>query len=169
MTSSHFGLTSVSRKLAFTGMLLALLAGMLSLAQDDTPITISDGSLTINSAVAWANYTSPDANTKVHPQPGKAVTKVAITMPGHNQVINFSTEKCTVAVRYASTDITFTTGGNGRGLRLNTNFSAFNTSGNIMTHQNANSKISHVVVTKGTQNVFDFTASGGTNIVISYR
>jgi len=152
--------------------LLALLAALCCLwAQDDSPIIISDGSLTIQAAVPWATFTSPDANTKAHPNAGKSVTKVAITMPGHNQTITFSGQKCTVAVRYAATDLTVTTGNNGKGLRVLTDFNSFQpgATANHLAHKNANAKISHVTVTQGTRTVFDNAASGGTRIVISYQ
>jgi hypothetical protein len=151
-------------------LLLALLAGSLIQAQDDAPITISDGSLKIESAVPWANFSNPDGRTKVHPHTGKAVTQVAIAMPGHNQVLAFSGQKCTVTVTYAKTDVVVTTGNNGRGVRINTDFSSFrNSSANVLEHNTRTAKISRVVVARGNQNIFDNTASGGTKIVISYK
>ena len=184
MTSSHFNFRRGEsgaalrraeerrdRAWAVALALLALASGFGLWAQNDSPITIMDGSLTIESAVPWARFSSPDAGTRVHPEGTKAVTKVAITMPGHNQTVTFSGQKCTVAVRYASTDITFTTGNNGRGLRMATDFSSFQpgATANHLEHRNRNAKISRVTVTQGSRVVFDNAASGGTKIVISYQ
>jgi hypothetical protein len=137
----------------------------------DTPIIIADGSLTIESAVPWASYSSSGSNTKVHPHTGKSAAKVAIVIPGKNRTVTFSGQKCTVAVRYASTDITVTTGDNGKGLQVITDFGSFHAGATPrhLAHNDATSKISHVTVTQGNRIAFDASASGGTTITISYQ
>jgi hypothetical protein len=157
--------------LAALALLLTVMFGARVWAQDDAPVIISDGSLTFQSAVKWSNYSSPDANTKVHPDSGRTVTRVAITMPGHNQTIPFSNQKCTVTVTYNSQDFVFTTGGNGKGLRVTGPLDSLQrgASDNQLVHRITNRKISRVVVAQGNQTVFDNTATGGTQIVISYR
>jgi hypothetical protein len=150
------------------GITLALM--ICSWAQSgDTPIVILDGSLTMESAVPWNQFTGT-GDLRSHPHAGKAVTKVTITMPGTNQTVTFNNEQCTVDVTYASTDIKVTTGNNGRGLRI-TPFSAFQNGDtpNRLAHKNQNAKISHVTVTKAGVTAFDSAASGGTKIVISYQ
>ena len=56
-----------------------------------------------------------------------------------------------MAVRYASTDITVTTGNNGQGLQVITDFGSFHAGAtpNHLAHNNPNAKISHVTVTAG--------------------
>ena len=137
----------------------------------DTPIIIADGSLTIESAVPWASYGGSGSNTKVHPDTGKSAAKVAIVMPGNNRTVTFSGQKCTVAVRYASTDITVTTADNGTGLQVITDFGSFHSgaTANHLAHNNTTLKISHVTVTQGNQIVFNRNASGGTTITIHYQ
>ena len=137
----------------------------------DTPITIADGSLTIESAVPWASYTGSGSNTKGHPHTGKSASKVEISMPDKNKTVTFSGERCTVAVRYASTDITVTTGNNGQGLQVATDFGSFHpgATSNHLAHNNTTAKISRVTVTQGNQVVFNGTASGGTTVTIHYQ
>jgi hypothetical protein len=96
---------------------------------------------------------------------------VVIAMPGNNQTVTFSGQKCTVAVRYASTDITVTTGNNGRGLQVITDFGSFHAGATPrhLAHSDATSKISHVTVTQGNRTAFDSSASGGATITISYQ
>jgi YbbR domain-containing protein len=138
---------------------------------DDTPIIIADGSLTIESAVPWASYSGSGPNTKVHPHTGKSAAEVEIHIPDKDKTVTFSGEKCTVAVRYASTDITVTTGDNGKGLQVITDFSSFHDGAtpNHLAHKDASSKISHVTVKQGDQTKFDSGASGGTTVTIHYQ
>lgn len=153
-------------------LLLAAIAGACILAQDnDSPIIISDGSLTLQSAVPWTRFANSNATTRAHPDTARSVTRVAITMPGHNQTINFNNQQCTVAIHYAATNLTVATGNNGKGLRVTTDFTAFQrgSTDNHLVHKVTNAKISHVTVTQGTQTVFNNDASGGTKIVISYQ
>jgi hypothetical protein len=76
-----------------------------------------------------------------------------------------------VAVRYASTDITVTTGDDGKGLRVLTDFGSFHAGATTshLAHNNANAKISRVTVTRGNQIAFDSAASGGTTVTIGYQ
>jgi hypothetical protein len=162
-----------SRTVVFVTLLTAAIGGCVHLwaQRSDTPIIIADGSLTIESrGVAWANWTNSGSNTKIHPNAGKSVSSVEIAMPGNNRTVACSGRTCTVTVRYASTDITVTTGNNGQGLRLTTDFTSFHNgaTGNHLAHNNTTSKISHVVVTGGNP-PFDATASGGTTITIHYQ
>jgi hypothetical protein len=138
---------------------------------NDTPITISDGSLTIESAVPWTGYTGSGSNTKVHPHTWKSVTEVVIGTPGKNQTVAFSSEKCTVVVRYSSTDITVTTEDDGKGLKVITNFSSFHDGAtpNHLAHNDGSSKISHVTVTHGNPMAFDICAPGSTTVTIHFE
>ena len=174
MISTHFTFNLRSRTVVFVALLVAAISGCVHLwaAAADTPIIIADGSLTIESrGVPWDSYSNSGGNTKVHPHTGKSVPQVVIAMPGNNQTVTFSGQKCTVAVRYASTDITVTTGDNGQGLRVMTDFGSFHAGATPrhLAHNNANAKISHVTVTQGNQTAFDSAASGGTTITISYQ
>jgi hypothetical protein len=140
----------------------------------DTPIIIADGSLTIESqGVPWANYSGSGQNPRVHPHTGKSVPQVVIDMPGNpNRAVPITPgQKCTVVVRYASTVITVTTGNNGRGLQVGTDFGSFRAGAtpNHLAHNNPNAKISHVTVTEGNQTKFDSPASGGTTVTIHYQ
>jgi len=135
----------------------------------DTPIVILDGSLTMQSAVPWNQFTGT-GDLRAHPHTTKSVASVTITMPGKNQVVTFTGQQCSVDITYASTHIKFTTGNNGKGLRM-TPFSAFlpGATPNHLAHKNQTAKIEHVTVTKGGVQAFDAAAAGGTRIVISYR
>jgi hypothetical protein len=162
------------RALLAISVLIALLSGgaFFVVAQPgDTPIVISDGSLTIDATVPWNGFRDVDATTKSHPQNGRSVTKVVVTTGGNTQTFNFSGQKCTVAVRYAATDIEVSTDNNGKALRIKTDYGSFRpgASSNLLAHTNTNAKISSVKVTRGTQTVFTATPSGGTKISISYQ
>jgi hypothetical protein len=172
MTASHFNFTSgaVFRLLIFFLLTAAVIGTVWLQAQDnDSPITISDGSLTVEAAVPWSAFRSLGARSKAHPDAARSVRQVAITMPGNNQTITFSGEKCIVAIRYAFTDFNVTTGSDGKGLQVATNFEDFSINNRQLVHKTTTGKISHVTVTKGTETVFNADASGGTRIVISYR
>ena len=148
---------------------LLLVAGVLSWAQGgDTPIIILDGSLTMQSAVPWNQYTG-SGDVRTHPHAGKSVTKVTVTANGATQTIAFSNQQCIVNVTYASQNIRVATGANGKGLSVSP-FSAFNNrTSTIIAHKNQNSKISHVTVMKAGARAFDANASGGTKITINYE
>ena len=163
------------QRLRLAGTVAALLTAAFALcvfgwAQGgDTPIVISDGSLNIQSAVPWNQYTGP-GDIKSHPHTAKSITKVAFTVGGNGQTITFAGESCTVDITYAGAHIVFNTGTNGKGLMMRP-FSAFHqgSNANLLAHNNATAKISHVTIIKGNQQVFDSDASGGTRITLSYQ
>ena len=175
MIPTHFHFTRKQRGLmaVLVALLTIAIGGCVHIwaAGADTPIIIADGSLTIESAVPWASYSGSGQNPRVHPNAGKSVTQVVIAMPGNNRTVTFSGQKCTVAVRYASTDITVTTANNGTGLQVITDFGSFHSgaTANHLAHNNTTLKISHVTVTQGNQIVFNRNASGGTTITIHYQ
>lgn len=153
-------------------LLTLFLGGAFFLFSQDSPIVISDGSLTIDATVPWSTFGNVDATTKSHPQSGRSVTKVLVTVGGVTQpLFTFSGQKCTVTVRYAATDVVVFTGNNGKGLQVKTDFGSFRpgASANLLTHTNSNAKISSVTVTRGTQTLFNAKPSGGTKISISYQ
>ena len=113
MLPTHFTFNLRSLTVVFVALLVA---AIMCAQRNDAPIIIADGSLTIESAVPWASYGGSGQNPRVHPNTGKSVTQVVIAMPGNSRTVTFSGQKCTVAVRYASTDITVTTGNDGKGL-----------------------------------------------------
>ena len=159
--------------IAIPSLLAVLLGGavFLSAQGSDTPIIISDGSLTIDATVAWSGFRNPNATIRTHPHTTKSVTRVVVTAGGNTQTFDFSGQKCTVAVRYAATDILVSTDNSGKALQVQTDFGSFRpgASANILAHTNPNSKISSVTVTRGAQTLFTATPSGGTRIAISYQ
>ena len=148
---------------------LALLTVFLRAQPGDTPIIISDGSLTINSAVPWGQYTGT-GDIRNHPHTTKSVTSVEVTMNGNSQTVTFHNEPCNVDVTYASMHIVVATGNAGRGLRISP-FGVFRKGAddNTMAHQNQAAKISHVTITKAGTRVLDADAAGGTQIKIHYQ
>ena len=136
----------------------------------DTPIVVADGSLTLDSAIPWADYTG-NGHAKTHPHKGKLMTQVAITMAGKSQTLTLSGKSCAVAVKYASTDIIIATGDDGKSLVVKTDFSSFQPGANPnqLTCKLADSKISRVTITDNHHPAFDASASGGTRLVISYQ
>ena len=175
MIPTHFTFNLRSRTVVFVALLAAAIGGcvhMWAQGNNDTPIIIADGSLTMESrGVPWAGYGGSGQDPRVHPHTTKSVTQVVIAMPGNNRTVTFSGQKCTVAVRYASTDITVATGDNGQGLRIMTDFGSFHAGAtpSHLAHNNANAKISRVTVTRGNQIAFDSAASGGTTVTIGYQ
>jgi hypothetical protein len=162
-------------KLRPAGLILALLiaicaAGIVSWAWADTPIVIADGSLTLNSAVPWNQYTGT-GDIKSHPHTGKTVASVVVTVAGTDQpLVTFKKQACTVDITYAGEHITFSTGTNGKGLIMRP-FSHF-LSGSQPTdivHVNPNDHISHVKVIKGTAIAFESDVTGNTKITIHYQ
>jgi hypothetical protein len=135
----------------------------------DTPIVISDGSLNIQSAVPWSQFTGT-GDIKSHPHSTKSVTSIAFTVGGQNQTIAFAGESCNLDITYAGGHIVFNTGTDGKGLMMRP-FSAFHPgrNANLLVHNNATAKISHVTIVKGNQQVFDSDAAGGTRITIHYQ
>jgi hypothetical protein len=155
------------------GIVLTLVsaAGVIGWAQGgDTPIVISDGSLTMQSAVPWTQFTG-SGDRKSHPNAAGAITNVVVTIAGKDQTIACSGQPCTVDVMYAGTDIQVASGAGGKGLSVSP-FSAFQAgnTANLLAHKNQTAKISHVTVTKSGAKVLDSAASGGgTKVVIGYR
>jgi len=151
-------------------LMAALGVCVLTWAQSgDTPIVISDGSLTIESAVPWSQFAGT-GDIKTHPHGTKSVASVVIEIPGNNHTETFSGESCTVDITYASAHIVINTGTDGKGLMMRP-FSAFRAGDgpNRLVHRNGNAKISHVTVLKGSNRVFNSDASGGTKITIHYQ
>jgi len=163
------------QKLRLAATVAALLAAAFALCVfgwaegGDTPIVISDGSLNMQSTVPWSQYTGA-GDIKSHPHATKSVTSIAFTVGGRNQTIPFAGESCNVDITYAGGHIVFNTGTNGKGLTMRP-FSAFHQgqNGNVLAHNNAGAKIAHITIVKGSQQVFDSDASGGTRITIHYQ
>lgn len=135
----------------------------------DTPIVILDGSLTIESAVPWNQFTG-NGDQRAHPDTNGQVTSVVATVDGTDHTVTFNNEQCTVDVAYAGTDIKVATGPNGRGLSFSP-FSAFErgAAAGVMVHRDQNALISHVTVAKTGAPAFDSAAAGGTRVVIHYQ
>jgi len=162
-------------KLRLAGTVAALLAAAFALsvfgwaAGGDTPIVIADGSLNIQSAVPWSQYTGT-GDIKSHPHTAKSVTSIAFTVGGKSQTIKFAGESCKVEFVYAGDHIVLGTGADGKGITMQP-FSVFGPghNANFLAHKNAHAKISHVTITKGNQQVFDSDAVSGTKITIHYQ
>jgi hypothetical protein len=153
------------------GNILALLAAaaIIGWASGDTPIVILDGSLTMQSAVPWRQF-SGKGDQRAHPNRTGAISKVVVTVKGADHTITFNNQECTVDVTYASMHIMVTSGPHGKGLQVSP-FSAFTNGStpNILVHKNRNAKIAHVVVMRAGVKEFDSDASGGTKVVISFQ
>jgi hypothetical protein len=156
----------------FTVTLLSLWIAALTWAQgSDTPIIISDGSLTMESVgVPWSSYTG-SGGTRRHPHTTKRVTSVELTVNGKSQTIAFAGERCRVTAQYGGTAINLATGGDGRALQVATNFGSFHSgaTANHLAHADDHNKIGAITVRKGNQTVFTGTGNGGTRIVIHYQ
>lgn len=154
---------------ALTLTLAAIFIAGITWAQSDTPIIISDGSMNMRSQTPWAQFGS-GASSRRHPNPNKTVTAVDLTINGNQQTISFSGQKATVTVAYGSTTVTVTTGNDGKGLQVDTDFSQFRANGvNVLAHVNQTGRIGAVTVSRGTTSVFSGTGSGGTSITIHYQ
>lgn len=150
---------------------LLWIAGLTWGQGSDTPIIISDGSLTMESrGVPWSRFAAADG-TRRHPNANKAVTSVEVTTNGSTQTITFNDEACAVTVRYGATNILVATGDNGRGLHVSTDFGSFHrgASDNHLAHNDPGNHISAVTVRKGNQTVFSSNPNGGTQIVVHYQ
>jgi hypothetical protein len=148
-----------------------LLAGLTWAQGSDTPIIISDGSLTMESrGVVWSQYTAA-GGTRRHPHTAKTVTSVELTVNGRSQTISFANQQCTVTALYSGTTITVATGGNGKALQVSTDFSKFHSgaTANHMAHNDEHNTIGAITIRKGSQTVFTGTGNGGTRIVIHYQ
>ncbi len=137
----------------------------------ETPIIITDGSLTMESAVPWTDFTGSDSeHTLTHPHGDKSVRQVSVTISGQNQIVPVDGQKCHVAVQYGPTAVTVTTGPDGKGLDVSTDFASFQRDQpNLMAHKDKGHKISHVTVSSGDKKRVDQSAAGGTRIEIAYH
>ena len=147
------------------------IAGLTWAQASDTPIIISDGSLTMESrGVAWSRFAGA-GGTRRHPNGNKAVTSVEVTTNGSTQTISFNNELCSVTVRYGATNIVVATENNGRSLHVSTDFGSFHrgASDNHLAHNDAGNHISAVTVRKGNQTVLSSNPNGGTQVVIHYQ
>jgi hypothetical protein len=151
---------------------LLLIAGLTWAQGSDTPIIIADGSLTMESTgVPWSSYTTA-GNTKRHPNAGKTVRSVDLTVNGNTQTIAFTGQQCTVTAVYGNTTITVSTDGTGKALSVTTDFAGSfhaGASGNQLAHNNANGQMGAITVKKGTQSAFSGTGNGHSRIVIHYQ
>ncbi|MBZ5727481.1 MAG: hypothetical protein LAP87_21100 [Acidobacteriia bacterium] len=136
----------------------------------ETPIIIHDGSLTLESAVPWKDFTG-SGHSKVHPHTHKQVRQVSIDVAGQSQTVTVEGKKCAVAVQYGPSAVTVTTGPDGKGLHVETDFASFQDGAtpNLLAHKETDHKISHVKVACGNETPVDQNVSGGTRIEISYR
>jgi hypothetical protein len=155
-----------------TGIVLALLAvtGVIGWASGDTPIVILDGSLTMQSAVPWKEFTG-SGDQKNHPNATGAITNVVVTIGGKNQTIACNGQRCAVDVMYAGTDIQVASGPDGKGLTVSP-MSAFQdgSTPDTVVHKNRNAHITHVTVSMSGVKLIDSAASGaGTKIVINFQ
>jgi hypothetical protein len=162
----------MKRQIGFAaGIVLALLsaAGVIGWASGDTPIVILDGSLTIQSAVPWKEFTG-SGDQRSHPNGAGAITNVVVTIGGKNQTIACNGQRCTVDVMYAGTQIEVASGADGKGMTVSP-FSAFQdgSTPDVLQHKNQHAKISHVTVSMSGVKLIDSAASGGTKVVISYQ
>jgi hypothetical protein len=134
----------------------------------DSPIIISDGSLTIHSAASWSQYTG-DGDVIHHPDADKSVSSVDTIINGQSQTLTFNKESCTVEVTYGSDHIIFSAVP-GQGLSMRP-FGVFRpgADANTLTHNNPNAGISHVTIGKGLASAVDADASGHTTITIHYE
>ena len=155
---------------ALTLAVAALLAAVVAWAQADTPIIITDGSLNLRSETPWAQYSSGN-RTRRHPHGNKAVTSVDLVVNGNRQTFSFSNQKCTVTIVYGTPSVSVSSGNNGRGMQVDTDFAQFRpgANANLMAHVDASKKISTITVMKGSQTVFNGTGNGGTSITIHYQ
>lgn len=137
----------------------------------DSPIIISDGSLTMESrGIAWSRFTG-SGGTRRHPNANKAVTSVDVTTNGSTQTINFNNQPCAVTVRYGATNILVETDNNGRALSVSTDFTAFHrgASDNHLAHNDTTNHITAVTVRRSSQTVLTANPNGGTQVVIHYQ
>jgi hypothetical protein len=153
------------------GVVLALLslAGVSGWASGDTPIVILDGSLTIQSAVPWKEFTG-SGDLRSHPNTAGSITNVVLTIAGKNQTIACNGQRCSIAVTYAGGNIVVESGADGKGLSVSP-MSVFGQGAddNTLAHKNQKAKITHVSVSMSGVKLIDQAAAGGTKVVISYQ
>jgi hypothetical protein len=160
------------QRIGMVMVVLALLsaAGVIAWAQGgDTPIVILDGSLSMQSAVPWSQFTGT-GDQRFHPNKDGSIAKVVVTVNGKNQSIACNQQSCTVDILYAGTDILLASGVDGKGLMVSP-FSAFDNGAtpDMLVHKNQKAKISHVTVSMSGVKLIDLATTGGTKVTISYR
>lgn len=141
-------------------------------AQDrDTPIIITDGSLKMRSAVRWAEFAAETSRRRRHPNAGRRVARVDVTLAGGSTSVLFTGQQCEVRVTYKGMDIVVTSNPSGRNLKIETDWDAFKSGAteNDLEHSDASSHISRVVVKRNGNVVADASPNGGTTVTISYR
>jgi hypothetical protein len=163
-------------KLRQAGLILALLAGfggacLLTWAQPgDTPIIISDGSLTITSTgVRWDQFTGT-GDEKSHPHNNKSITSVVATIDGKDNPVTYSGEAAMVDITYGGGHITFGTASSGRGMTMRP-FGQFHAGARptVIVHNNPNAHITHVRIMKGGAVGFEGDATKGTTVTIHFQ
>lgn len=139
-------------------------------AQGDTPITVSNGSLHIESAVPWAQFQT-QGSVRIHPHTNKSVPKIELTMGTNTQTFAIGGQKCQVQVKYGSTTLRIGTGANGKGLTVDTDFTSFRprSDGTHLDHVNSAQTISSIAVTKAGKSIFQGSPSGAVTLVIHYQ
>jgi hypothetical protein len=150
-------------------VLTLLVAGVTGWASGDTPIVILDGSLSIQSAVPWNQFTGT-GDQRYHPNTSGSITRVVVTVNGKNQTIACNNQSCAVDVTYAGTDIIVASGADGKGLMVMP-FSAFDNGStpDVLVHKNQKAKISHVSVSMSGVKLIDIATTSGTKVTISYQ
>jgi len=162
----------IAAALAAPLALAAAGCGTLRAFSRDTPITIGDGSLKIESAVPWGQFASEGNRGRVHPERGKSLTSVEVRLAGdRNSTIRYNKQRCEVTVVYADTDIVFTTNPTGHNLKINSDWGRFRPGNRdtLLEHVNDSSKISRVVVKRDGTTVVDERPNGGTTVVLHYE
>lgn len=137
----------------------------------DAPIIITDGSLKMRSAVRWAEFTAETGRRRRHPNVGRRVARVDVTLTGGSTSVLFTGQQCEVRVTYKGMDIVVTSNPSGRNLKIETDWDAFKSGAtdNDLEHSDASSHISRVVVKRNGNVVADASPNGGTTVTISYR
>jgi hypothetical protein len=151
---------------------LSLLAGVRFTlrAQGDSPIIISNGSLHIESAVPWSQFTG-QGNTKAQPDANRSVPSIDLTLGSDARTLSIAGQSCQVQVQYGSTTLTVATGANGKGLSVTTDFSSFRarSDGVHLDHVNGNQTISSIAIAKAGTNIFQGSPTGAVRIVVHYQ
>jgi|SRR5579872_6850544 len=158
-------------KISRSQFLLGLGAGLSFAQGSDTPIIITDGSLTMDSAVPWSQFTTA-GDSRRHPKGNGTVTGIDLTVNGTTQNIAIGGQPCTVTLQYGGTTITVSTAANGRALQVSANNFAgsfHEVTPNQMAHNNPNNKIGAITIRNGNQTAFSGTGNGGTRVVVHYQ
>ena len=144
--------------------------GLTLRAQTDTPITISNGSLHIVSAVPWAQFKT-HGNVKTHPNAKGSVPTIDVILDNNKQSLNIGGQACQVSVQYGTTVLKIGSGSKGKGLTVATDFPSFKpgSDGNHLDHVNPNQAISRIAITKGGNSIYQGSPTGLVQIVIHYH